>query len=177
MSRGIIIFGANGVGKSTLGRALARALNFAYLEIEDYSFIESVIPYSKPRSIEESRKLLLADMTKHPSFVISAVTPDLGDEILSMLEFAILMSAPTEIRVKRVEHRAYEQFGERVREGGDLYEQESRFLNFIATRPVTKIEQWAKKLSCPVIPIDGTKDISENTEKIAEQYLSFIPAE
>ncbi|MDR7855204.1 shikimate kinase [Tissierella sp.] len=47
---GIIVFGANGSGKSTLGRELANLLNFKYMDIEDYHFYKSKIPYTLERS-------------------------------------------------------------------------------------------------------------------------------
>ena len=43
-SHGIIVFGANGSGKSTFGRELARVLNFKHMDIEDYYFEKSEIP-------------------------------------------------------------------------------------------------------------------------------------
>ena len=49
MPRGIIVCGANGSGKSTFGRELARALRYRYMDIEDYYFKESAVPYSEPR--------------------------------------------------------------------------------------------------------------------------------
>ena len=36
MSRGIIIFGAAGSGKTTLGRELAGRLGFLHIDIDDY---------------------------------------------------------------------------------------------------------------------------------------------
>lgn len=62
MPRGIIIFGANGSGKSTLGRELARALNCKYMDIEDYHFIQSEIPYTVERSREDCLNLILSDI-------------------------------------------------------------------------------------------------------------------
>jgi adenylate kinase family enzyme len=175
MARGILLFGANGAGKSTIGRALARALGFTYFDIENYSFFESEIPYLNPRPVEEARTLLLADIQKPPFFVVSAVTPDLGNGIIALLELAVLISVPTETRVERVKQRSIEKFGERVQMGGDMAEQEMQFLNFIATRSVSKIEQWTQRLSCPVIQADGTKPILENVKQIAEQYQRLAP--
>lgn len=173
MERGIIVFGANGSGKSTLGRELARVLNFKYMDIEDYHFIKSEIPYTVERSSEDCLNLMLADIEKYHSFVISAVTGDLGREILSMYELAVFMSAPLETRIERVKQRAYEQHGKRVCKGGDMYEQQLKFVDFVASRSLSRIEQWAETLACPVIHVDGTKPISENAEWIAKQYLSI----
>ncbi len=50
---GIIIFGLNGSGKSTLGNELALQLRYKHMDIEDYFFFESNIPYTKKRSKDE----------------------------------------------------------------------------------------------------------------------------
>ena len=51
-SQGIIVFGANGSGKTTLGRELALAFNYKHMDIEDYYFEKSDIPYTKARSLD-----------------------------------------------------------------------------------------------------------------------------
>ena len=44
MTGGILLFGANGSGKTALGRELAKALHYKHIDVEDYSFLESQIP-------------------------------------------------------------------------------------------------------------------------------------
>ncbi len=170
MPRGIIVFGANGSGKSTLGRELARVLNYKYMDIEDYHFIKSEIPYTVERSREDCLNLMLTDIRKYGSFVISAVIGDFGEEITSMYDFAVFMSAPLETRIERIKQRACKQHRERICEGGDMYEQHLKFIDFVASRSLSRIKQWAETLVCPVIYVDGTQSISENTEWIVEQY-------
>ncbi len=170
MPRGIIVFGANGSGKSTLGRELARALGFKYMDIEDYHFMESEIPYTVERSREDCLRLMLDEIDRFGAFVLSAVTGDFGEDIKAMYKLAILMSAPADIRVERVKRRAYERHGNRVLEGGDMYEQHVKFVDFVATRPLAKIEQWAETLVCPLLCIDGTKAIAENVESIIKLW-------
>lgn len=167
---GIIVFGANGSGKSTLGCELARLLRFKHMDIEDYHFEKSDIPYTAERSREDCLRLMLADIEKHRSFVISAVTGDFGGTIPLLYELAVYVSAPAELRVKRIERREYERHGERVRKGGDMYEQHVKFVDFAASRSLSRIEQWAETLVCPIIRIDGTEDWRANAAKIAEWY-------
>lgn len=169
---GIIIFGANGSGKTTLGRELARILNFKHMDIEDYCFEDSEIPYTHPRSREDFLALMLADIEKHGSFVISTVIGDLGDVIPKYYRFAVYLSAPLELRMKRIKQRSYELYGERVLDGGDMHEQELRFFDFIESRPLTKIDQWAQSLSCPIIYIDGTVGWKINAVNIAKHFIN-----
>lgn len=174
---GIIVFGTNGSGKTTLGGELARILNFKHMDVETYAFKESPVPYTDPRSQEECTALMLAEIKKHGSFVLSAVTGDFGDTIPLFYELAVFVSAPIDIRIKRIERRAYQRHGERVREGGDMYEQNLKFISFAASRSLARIEQWAQTLTCPVIPVDGTVDWHRNAAYIAEQfYVQINPA-
>lgn len=171
MPNGIIIFGANGSGKSTLAREVANILNYKHMDIEDYHFIESEVPYTKARARKECLKLMLEDINSHNNFVLSAVTGDFGDNIESMYSFAVLLSAPIEIRIDRVKNRAFVQHGKRVSEGGDMYKQHLAFVEFVRTRTSDRIVQWKRKLKCPVITIDSTKPVSKNIELILQEYL------
>lgn len=170
MPNGIIVFGANGCGKTTLGCELSRKLNIKHLDVEDYYFEESEIPYSKPRSKDTVIELMLVDIEKCDSFVLSAVTGDYGDKISSMYKLGVFLSVPVDIRLERVERRSLEQYGERVLVGGDMYEQEQEFLEFVKTRNLSIIDEWVKTLACPILHLDGTKAISENIQLIIEKY-------
>lgn len=78
---GIIVFGPNGSGKTILERELARILNYKHMDIEDYYLEPSEIPYTAERSREDCLNLMLADIEKYRSFVMTAVTGDFGDTI------------------------------------------------------------------------------------------------
>lgn len=170
MPNGIIVFGANGCGKTTLGFELAHKLNIKYLDIEDYCFEESNIPYSKPRSKDTVIERMLAAIKECDSFVLSAVTGDYGTKITFMYKLGVFLSVPRNIRLERVKRRSLEQYAERVLAGGDMYEQEQRFLEFVRTRNLSIIDEWAKTLTCPILSLDGTKSISENTQLVIERY-------
>ena len=168
--KGIIIFGANGSGKTTLGRELSRILGLTCMDAEDYYFREAEIPYSDSRSKGEVIGLMLADIEKHRTFIISTCIGDLGDIIPSYYRLAVYIKAPYELRMKRVKQRVFDRFGERVLEGGDMYEQEEKHFDFMANRPLSKIDEWAKTLSCPILHIDGTVDWRINAKNIADRW-------
>jgi hypothetical protein len=69
-----------------------------------------------------------------------------------------------------VERRSLERYGERVLVGGDMYEKEQGFLEFVKTRDLSAIDEWAKTLTCPILHLDGTKAIPENIQLIIERY-------
>jgi adenylate kinase family enzyme len=170
--RGIIVFGANGSGKTTLGRELAHILNCKAMDIEDYYFKKSEIPYTAVRPYEDVLRLLLADIKQHRTFVLSSVIGNYGEAIPLYYKLAVHITAPHELRMGRIKKRAYDQYGKRVLKGGDMYEQEQKFFNFIDSRPLSEIDKWAETLTCPIIHIDGTEDWRINATYIVERFIN-----
>lgn len=170
MVQRIILLGANGSGKSALGNELARILGFAHFDAEDYWFYKTHIPYTAIRPQEERNEMLLKDMKKHRSFVISSDVSDWSDEFLTMFDLAVFLKASVEIRTKRIEDREYARWGDRVCEGGDMYAQQKKFREYAASRDVGLVEQKALKYSCPLIYLDSTKTLTE----LAGEILSYI---
>ena len=182
MIRGIAIMGLNGCGKSTLAHALSKALGFYEMDVEDYYFPEQKhsrqavlehqrdvkceykgeLPYSEPRLKSEVQEMIREDIAKHPQFVISGVTMNWDEDILSAIDIAFILDVPTDERVKRVQHREEVRFGSRVMAGGDMYEQQKHFRDLIGSRTAEGVEESAKKLRCKKVRLDGTKSIDEN---------------
>lgn len=169
----IIILGANGSGKSTLGRELARVLNFAHIDVEDYYFYHTDIPYTALRQAEERNAMLLSDMKKHGSFVMSGDIAGWGEVFLTGFDLVIFLAVPTDIRIKRIEKREYKRWGDRVRHGGDMYEQHLKFVVFAASRDIPQLEQKASLYSCPILHIGGMKTPDEIASKIIDYIEKF----
>ena len=169
-SMGIIICGLNGTGKSTLGKALAEKMHFHFIDIENLYFpkTDPNYIYASPRTRKEVKKLLSDEMKTNKNFILASVKGDYGEDIYSLIQYAILLDVPKNIRLQRVKKRSFQKFGNRMLSGGDLYEQEENFFHFVESRDENTVEEWVKSLKCPVIRIDGTQPIDENTELIIE---------
>ena len=76
--------------------------------------------------------------------------------------------------MKRIEKREYARWGDRVCEGGDMYESQKKFREFASTRDVGLLERSALKHSCPVVYYDGTKMPGEIVDEILTYILSLI---
>lgn len=163
---GIILLGANGSGKSTLGRELAHVLNFAHFDVEKYYFYQADIPYTIMRSTKERNEMLLSDIEKHGSFVMSGDISGWSAEFLKLFDLVIFLMVPSDIRLKRIENREYGRWGDRVRKGGDMYEQQQQFREFAASRDIPQLEQRASLYSCSILRVDGTKPLKENIDRI-----------
>ena len=168
MKNHILICGLNGSGKSTFGKALAKEINAAFKDIEDYYFPNrrAVDAYTDPRSKEEVSELLLNDLLVLDKIVLAAVKADYSKEIENMFSKAIYIEVPKDIRLKRVWERSFEKFGNRMLKGGDLYEAENAFFHMVEKRPDSFVEEWLSKLSIPVIKIDATHSIEDNVDSV-----------
>jgi len=172
MGTGIVVCGLNGAGKSTLGKALANRLNFHFIDNEDLYFpkTDPNYMYANPRSREEFESLFFSEIKAHENFVFASVKGDYGEQFYPFISYIVWVEIPRDVRLERVRNRSYKKFGERMLPGGDLYEEELRFLEFVESRPENTVEKWLKEVSCyeiPVIKADGTA-----SDLINSTYLS-----
>ena len=170
---GILVCGLNGAGKSTLGKALAEELGYHFIDIEDLYFpkTDPSYLYACPRTREEVEKLLSHEIEAHQKFVLASVRVDDWSAVRAFFRCAVLIDVPKEIRMRRVRDRSFRKFGGRMLPGGDLYEQEEAFFTFVNARAENAVEQWLRTVDCPVIRIDGTRPVAENTGVILK-YLN-----
>ncbi|MDH8677413.1 AAA family ATPase [Fusibacter bizertensis] len=188
MNGGIAIFGLNGGGKSTLSHALAKQIDYFVMDVEDYYFPDqresriwalentrlndtehiAKLPFSNPRTKSEVEYAIMEDIRIHPKFVVSGVTMNWSDEILSHIDIAFWVQTPLEERLKRIQAREEKRFGARVLDGGDMFEQQMEFRKVVKARDLKVVEESVMKLVCPVIVIDGTLPVKHNLEKIIE---------
>ncbi|WP_349670608.1 AAA family ATPase [Lacrimispora sp.] len=188
MIQGIAVFGLNGGGKSTLTHALAKQTGYFEMDVEDYYFPQqresrkwalennSVIhtdqsdelPFSNPRTKGEVQTAMMENIKTHPRFIISGVTMNWSNEILSRIDIAFWVQTPLEERLKRIQSREEKRFGPRVLDGGDMFAQQMEFREIVINRDLKKVEECAVKLGCPVIVIDGTLSVMHNLEKIID---------
>ena len=172
-ANGIFILGLNGSGKTTLGRALAEKLGWLRLDVEDFYFPDMTVPYANPRSGDEVRRLMLKAVEAGGDFVLSSVHADVGPELRGLCRLAVWLQAPVELRLSRIEQRELERFGRRVLPGGDMYERQQRFHAFAAHRDEAIVRKSLATLACPTLPLDGTRPIGENVERILEACLNI----
>lgn len=105
---------------------------------------------ASPHTRKEVEKLLLDEMKTHKNFILASVKGDYGEDICSLIQYAILLDVPKNIRLQRVKKRSFQKFGNRVLSCGDLCEQEEKFFHFVESRDENTVEEWVKSLKCPV---------------------------
>ena len=169
-----MICGLNGCGKSTLGRAVAEELGYKRMDVEDYYFLPSPVPYSVSRTRDEVRALMLEDVKKNPRFVLSSVRADWGKEINARYALAVVLSAPKDERLERIRRRETEKFHGRVLPGGDMYEQQRRFSEMVASRTDDMVEAGLIPVDCPVLRLNAMETIEENTRAVLAFYEEVL---
>lgn len=126
------------------------------------------MPFSNSRLKREVQTAILDDIHVHHEFILSGVTMNWNDEILSHIDIAFLVQAPLEERLKRIQEREVKRFGTRVLAGGDMFTQQMEFREIVKSRDVKSVEECVRKLRCPVIVIDGTLPVAENLEIVLD---------
>ena len=180
MAHGIIVFGASGSGTTTLGRELAQALRFAHLDIDDYFWKKTDVPFASVRPREERQQMLLADILKHKNFIVSGSVIGWDEPLLPHLDLAVFVITPADIRIDRLKKREFTNFSERISEGGDMYDNHLAFIQWAAKydtggsdmRSFASHEQWAKNCPCPVVRVNGTDDCQKIAADIAERFYT-----
>lgn len=170
----IHIVGASGAGTSTLGQALEREYGYKWLDTDDYYWLPTDPPFMQARPCEERIALLSADIQKYPKCVISGSLGIWGDSFIPDFDLVIFIDTATDIRVDRLQRREYERFGNRIREGGDMYDEHIGFIewakNYDTMEPPERCralhEAWFKLLTCPLLRLDGSAPVEKLLERI-----------
>lgn len=183
MFNGIAIIGLNGAGKSTLAHVLAKKLHYFEIDVEDYYFPEqrssrinalegrtsadvSFIPYLSPRAKSEVEFAIRKDINCNPQFVLSGVSLNWIESILSQIDIVFYLHVPLSERLRRIRSREAQRFGSRILPGGDMYEQHNEFLNKIENRSEQEITRSLEKLSCPVVNVEEILPLRNDILKI-----------
>lgn len=177
MARGILIFGSSGSGKTTLGRLVAEKLGYPYFDLDDYIWRKDTErPFLVMYSREEKISRLMEAISKDDHFVMAGSMDSFNAPFVPLFDLAVYMTASTEVRIARAHKRELEHYGERILEGGDMYEEHQRFLASSARydtdgAPCARVhEEWAKSLPCEVIRINGEEKLDCNVRRVVEAY-------
>ncbi len=165
----IHIFGASGSGVTTLGRHLSENLGYFLMDVDDYFWQDTPIPYTVKRDKAERLSMLRADIEKHGSAVVSGSLTEWGDELIPLFTLAVRLTTDTETRLERLRKRESEHFGARIEPGGDMHEAHIEFINWASQYDTGGIDmrsklchdEWQKLLKCPLIELDGRLPLQE----------------
>jgi len=160
----IHITGASGSGTTTLGQALAKQLQFAVLDADDFFWEPTTPPYQKKRNKPERMALILQALSDHPKAIVSGSISGWGAELEQSFDLVIFLTVRTEVRIQRLLAREQAKLGyidhEFITWAGQYdaggLEMRSRALH----------EKWLADLSCPVVRLDGENPVATSVDAV-----------
>lgn len=115
MPKGIMILGPAGAGKTTLGKAVASNLGFAFLDIDEYIWRkDTVIPYTSMYPKSEKIKRLMEAAIQAERFVMAGSMNSFHEYFDDMFLLAVYLTAESRIRLERIRKREQKKFGKRL---------------------------------------------------------------
>lgn len=181
MSSGIIIIGPSGSGKTTLGKIAAQKLGYPYFDVDDYIWKQNTDSlYTQMYTRDEKISRLSNDIAPYEHFVMAGSMSSFHYAFDEMFEMMVLLYVSPDIRIERVHKRAIERFGERVLEGGDMYEAHMRFLNDNrryeedGSPNMREQKEWMENMSCVKIELDGAAELEKNADIIVNNWNGVV---
>jgi adenylate kinase family enzyme len=177
MAARVYITGAAGSGTSTLGRAVAQALEVAFLDTDDYFWAPSEPPFTQKRPVAE-RLALIAAAQPAPGtaggWVLSGSCDGWGDGAIAGVDLIVFLTAPTPVRLARIRRREGEKFGDRIKPEGDMGRQHAQFLKWAASydepyfsgRSLTRHRNWLAGRAEPVLELSGSMPLDALLAKV-----------
>lgn len=169
----ILITGASGSGTSTLGRALAEQLAWAFFDTDDYYWQATQPPYTQTRDHDERWSVLLADLRTAKDAVVAGSVMDWGAELENCFDLIVFLYLEAAIRIERLTRREVERFG-RV---------DPEFIAWAAEydtgpavgRSLAKHRTWLAARSSPVLELHGDLSVADRVQAVLKQ-LSAAPS-
>jgi adenylate kinase family enzyme len=170
----VYIFGASGSGTTTLAAKLRDMLGYYLIDTDDYLWEPTDPPYTTKRTGQERFRLMKSDIGLHGSVVISGSLTGWGDGLIPDLTLAVRVETETAVRIERLRKREHARFGARIEEGGDMYDIHRALIEWASAydhagheiRSKAMHDEWQKRLTCPLITVDGSRPPEENLKLI-----------
>ena len=170
----ILIFGASGSGTSTLAKYISNQLNYTFIDIDDYYWLKTKVPYTERSDVETRINKLKNDIENSDNVVMSGSLLAWGNEIKPYLTLAIRLETSTDIRIKRIQERDKAKYGDRILKDGDMYKQYQEYLDRamkyddggLTVRSKRLYDSWQKELTCKTIILSGEDSLEYNLNEI-----------
>lgn len=177
----INVLGASGSGTSTLGKALAEALDIPHFDSDDYFHEPTNPPFQMPRPAQERCELICRDLVQARNWVLSGGI--VGWTPRPQLDFTciVFLYVPTPVRIERLRLREALRFGRRIEDGGDMCDTHRAFIDWAARyddggiegKTLARHEAYLKNQSCTVLEHRGVKTVAEITASVLRSMGEF----
>lgn len=170
----IHLTGASGTGTTTLGAALAAALEAVHLDADDYYWLPSEPPFLQKRAAEQRLAALHAQLQAAPCSVLSGSIVGWGAPVEDAFDLIVFLQLDAAIRVERL----------RQREVARLGHADPAFLAWAAQydegppegRSLAKHRRWLAARSCPVLTLAGDLSVAERVARV-QAAIAGLPVQ
>ncbi|MEL6133963.1 MAG: AAA family ATPase [Bacteroidota bacterium] len=161
----INIFGASGAGTTTLGRALAQHLDCFFLDADLYYWKQTKPPFQIKNRPEVRQANLRRDFHSHSDVVLTGGMMSWGKDWESCFDVAFYLSLSPEVRMKRLEDRERQRYGDALDSDPLIRQTSKEFLEWARGyddpdfdgKNITRHRKWIQKVSYPVISIENNQ--------------------
>lgn len=164
------VVGASGSGTTTLARALADHWSVPHADSDDYFWMPTDPPYTRPRPEEERVALMREVFVPREAWVLSGSMIGWGDSVIAQCEAVVFLALDPAERIRRLETR------ECLRHGGQRVDAvaQSDFLTWargyddpaFTGRSRAHHEAWLETLEVPVLRLDSARSVDELVESV-----------
>lgn len=177
----INIFGSSGSGTTTLAKELSKQFKCHHIDVDDLMWESSDPPFTIRRDNEVIRELFDREINKYSDIVISGSLVNVYNELKDSISLFIYMNLDIDTRVKRINQRELKRFGNRIKEGGDLYFKHQDFIQWVSDyehnpeniRSRKQHLLWLEDVHSPVLKITDELSIEELI-KIIQSYIKKL---
>jgi len=170
----ILIFGASGSGTTTLGKKIERGTNFKHLDVDDYYWKKTKLPFQEKIPLNKRNENLKADFEKFENIIVSGSMVSWGKEWETSFDLAIFIRLDNEERMKRLKKREVERYGEKLLTDKNIQRNSKEFLEWANQyenpnfdgRSFKIHNNWIELLDCKILTIDGKLELNDKTKKI-----------
>jgi len=175
MKQRIHIFGANGSGTTTLGKALAKKIGCPHYDTHTY--VRNL--YRKYKSYLVVYSLLDSDLRKSSEWILSGWLFDKANSYVRFYDLVVFLWIPQDIRLERLQQREVKSLGEEIlNPENPRYGPYKKFLEWTAKYDTAGMEQlsralhekWMASLPCPLLRPEGDCSLDDNVATVLD-YL------
>lgn len=173
----IHIFGASGSGVTTLGQALSKEIGIPYFDSDSYFWEKTNPPFTHKKPPELRNNQIKNDLLAFQNWIFGGSSLSWGNDVFPDFSLVVFLRVPKETRLRRIEAREMERYGDLIRTDPQQARKTQEFLEWcadyddctgLANRNIIVHEQWLQSLPFPILKIEGNHSVEERIDLILD---------